>query len=85
LMKKGKIDVLAKPLADGKTAICFFNHTKSAGKATFDLQKAVDDKYVAMNHKNNYTLTEQWTDKVVKTDGKIKIQLKGFESKVYII
>ena len=79
------IDILAKPLSGGKTAICLFNKRKGNKKVSVDLQKIVDDEYVKMNHKNEYTLTEQWTGEIVKMDRKFTTKLNSYECKVYIV
>lgn len=85
IKRRGGVDILAKPLAGDKTAICVFNRRRSKTKAVVDLQKIVDDKYVAMNHKNQYTLKEQWTGEVVTATGKFCVALNGFEVKVYVV
>ncbi len=44
-VKKGSVDVLAKPVEDG-TAICFFNKTSLAKKVAFNLATLVEDSYI---------------------------------------
>ena len=44
-VKRGLVDVLAKPV-EGGTAICFFNKTKLKKKVSFNLDKLVGDSYV---------------------------------------
>lgn len=46
-MRKGTVDVLAKPLADGSTAVCFFNKGLTAQKSSFNVSKLQKDDYVA--------------------------------------
>ncbi len=46
-VKRGSVDVLAKPLSGGRTAILFFNKSNMSKKAKFDLQKLCRDEYVA--------------------------------------
>ncbi len=84
-VKRGAVDVLAKPLKDGATAICFFNKSSHPAKASFDLNKLCKDDYVAMSHKNEYTATEQWSDETLKTQGTLKTKLKKHQCKVYIV
>ena len=50
-VKKGSVDVLARPLSGGRTAVCFFNKSGSKKKFKFDLNKLVSDEYVAMDDK----------------------------------
>lgn len=51
-VKAGCTDVLAKPLANGKTAVCFFNKIGGKRKIRFDLARLVEDKYVSASLKN---------------------------------
>ena len=46
-VRRGAVDVLAKPLADGSTAVCFFNKRGYAQRASFDLASLCKDDYVA--------------------------------------
>ena len=46
-VRKGLVDVLAKPLADGSVAICFFNKTKLPQKSRLDVRKIYKDDYVS--------------------------------------
>lgn len=84
-VKRGLVDVLAKPLAGGKTAICFFNKSRGKKSQSINLQKLVDDEYVAMKKKDKYTLTEQWTGEKIETDGKVKVKLNSYEVLVYVV
>ena len=84
-VKRGGVDVLAKPLADGSTAVCFFNKTGHGSNAKFDLAKLVDDEYVKLAKQKQYTATEQWSGESIDTDGKMRVKLKKHESKVYIV
>lgn len=47
-VRKGCVDVLAKPLADGSTAVCFFNKTGFSRRSSFNLAPLCRDDYVAM-------------------------------------
>ena len=46
-IRRGSVDILAKPLADGGIAVCFFNKTKLAQKRRFDVRKLYTDDYVS--------------------------------------
>lgn len=85
LVKKGRLDVLAKPLSDGRTAICIFNSGRGKKTATVDIAKLVDDKYVQMPKKNAYTLVEQWSGETLQTGGKFKTAVAGYGVKVYVV
>lgn len=84
-LKRGRVDVLVKPLTGDRYAICFFNKSKGAKSASFNLEKAVNDSYVAMNKKATYNLTEQWTGEKLSTNGKIKVKVNGYGVKVFVI
>ena len=84
-VKKGVVDVLAKPLADGSVAVCFFNKASHPSKAKFDLNALVDDKYVAMAKQNEYRIKEQWSGENLTTNGIVNVSLEKCQSKVYIV
>lgn len=46
-IRRGAVDVLARPLADGGIAVCFFNKTKIAQKRRLDIAKLYRDDYVS--------------------------------------
>ena len=46
-IRRGSVDILAKPLADGGIAVCFFNKTKLAQKRRLDVRKLYTDDYVS--------------------------------------
>ena len=50
-IKSGLVDVLAKPLADGGVAVCFFNKSKLTQKRRLDVAKLAHDDYVAYTGK----------------------------------
>ena len=84
-VKKGIVDVLAKPLADGSVAVCFFNKASHGTRVKFDLNTLVDDEYVAMTKQNEYRAKEQWSGENLTTDGVLAISLEKCQSKVYIV
>jgi hypothetical protein len=54
-VKRGMVDVLAKPVEDG-TAICFFNKTASKKKVSFNLEHLASDSYVNAKFGDNVTI-----------------------------
>lgn len=84
-VRKGVVDVLAKPLADGSVAVCFFNKASHGTRVKFDLNTLVDDEYVAMTKQNEYRAKEQWSGENLTTDGVLAISLEKCQSKVYIV
>lgn len=46
-VRKGTVDVLAKPLADGSTAVCFFNKKGGRKTVSYDLELLKKDSYVS--------------------------------------
>ncbi len=84
-VKKGVVDILAKPLADGSVAVCFFNKSSHGAKAKFDLNTLADDKYVALQKQAEYNAKEQWSGEKLTTSGTISVSLEKCQSKVYIV
>ena len=84
-VKKGTVDVLAKPLADGSTALCFFNKSSHGASVKFNLNTLCKDEYVAMKQSSHYTLHNQWVGETLESDGMVKIALEKHQTKVYIV
>ena len=84
-VKKGTVDVLAKPLADGSTALCFFNKSSHGANVKFNLNTLCKDEYVAMKQSSHYTLHNQWAYETLESDGTVKITLEKHQTKVYIV
>lgn len=84
-IKKGFVDILAKPLEGGRTAICFFNKSCHSAKSTLNLNKLCDDKYVALKKQNKYHVIDQWSGDTFEVATKFNIKLEKHQSKVFII
>ncbi len=84
-VKKGAFDVLAKPLADGKVAIAFFNKSSRNKHVSYNLSKLVDDDYVTLKKQSTYNLVDQWNGDNLSTNGKITVSLEKHQTKVYVI
>lgn len=84
-VKRGSVDVLAKPLLNGSVAVCFFNKTSHSAKASYNILKLCDDKYVAMTKAASYTAEEQWSGETLTVTDKLSVKLKKYESKVFIL
>ena len=84
-VKKGLVDVLAKPLSEDKVAICFFNRGKIKKSASYNVEKLVDDEYVQLLKAKSYKMYDAWEDKEVDFDSNINVKLDSYESKVFII
>jgi len=82
---KGAVDVLAKPLADGKVAVCLFNKKKSKSKISVKLKTIFDDPYIQTKRKDSYTTTEVWTGENYEFTDKIATTLEGESVKVFIL
>lgn len=83
-VRKGVVDVLAKPLADG-VAVCFFNKSAHATTCRFNLDKLCSDEYVAMQKKDCYTLCDQWNGHTLDTKGDVCVNLEKHQTKVFVI
>ena len=84
-VRKAKVDVLAKPLADGSVAVCFFNKTGGKKTAKFDLNHLLNDEYIAMKKQPSYHAVEQWSGEELDTAGELVVNLEGNASKVFIV
>ena len=53
-IRKGGVDILARPLEGGRTAVCFFNKTRYTVSASIALNELAADRYVALPQKAEY-------------------------------
>ena len=70
---KGSVDVLVRPLANGKTAICYFNKTDATKTFSFDENIFVKESYIDYNKDGEIfnCLTAQASTKRELLSGKI--------------
>ena len=69
IQRKGSIDILARPLANGDTALCFFNKSRRKKAIDFDLHQLKDDKYLDFKRSGTgYEIHDLWTDERYQHD-----------------
>ncbi len=63
-------DVLLKPLANGDTAVCFFNKTDLPTVVKVSLSQVVNQNYITMQKADEYKYTDLWTkeEKITKDE-----------------
>ena len=59
-IKKGALDILAKPLSDGKVAVCFLNKRGSAKNAVLKFKTLVNDEYIKLAKADTYYVWDVW-------------------------
>ena len=84
-IKKGLVDILAKPLADGSTAICFFNRGMLKKKSSLSIDKLAADSYVGFKLAKKYSIKELWTGAESEVTDKIECKLEGCSVKVFVV
>ncbi len=84
-IKKGGVDILARPLADGSVALMFLNKKASNVNVSFNLSDLVKEDYVNLARQNHYTVTDIWTATTQNNLAQINITLARHASKVFII
>lgn len=63
IKKVSGIDILARPLANGDTALCFFNTSSSTKGLSFDLNELAEDEYLGLGAPHSsYNVHELWSD-----------------------
>ena len=63
IKKRGGIDIIARPLANGDIALCLFNTASSVKSIAFNLDELVSDKYLGIETSpSGYELHDLWTD-----------------------
>ena len=63
VVRKGAIDMIAKPLSGGDVAVCIFNKTAVKGFYNFSLASLIKDAYVHLSKSSSYTAREVWSDR----------------------
>ncbi|MCD7872629.1 MAG: hypothetical protein LUG21_04905, partial [Clostridiales bacterium] len=56
------IDIIARPLANGDAALCFYNTTTHVKGISFDINDAAADEYLNLNSSSSYQVHELWSD-----------------------
>lgn len=82
--KQGKIEIIARPLANGDVAICFFNKSNSNKSFEYDLNNLKEEKYLNVSRTNSAEIVDLWTDEKFHRDT-IKSSIKPHGVKVYRI
>lgn len=77
-VKKGIVDILVKPLADGSKAVCFFNKCSKAAKAKIKLSEIEKGK-------KSGTAVNQWTDEVKDVKDYLSAKVNGHGVTVFIV
>lgn len=84
IVKKGAVDVIARPLANGDTALCFFNKAGGEKKASFNISELKKDSYFSLGEGKKYTSKELWSGDVL-TGEKITVSVPKHSVKVFRI
>lgn len=82
---RGFVDILAKPLSNGETAICFFNRGVASKKKTIQLDELAKDTYVEFKLAPKYEIKELWSGEQETIVNTLSCSLAGNSVKVYIV
>lgn len=84
-IKKGKIDILARPMNNGDIVVCFFNKTKKKMPVSLQISDLHNEPYLDFNPiTNDYKIHDLWTDERV-TDTSISSSVNPHGVKAYRI
>lgn len=85
IIKKTRgVDILARPLANGDTALCLFNRSISSKNIHADLTQLLKDEYLETPHSEQYELHDLWSDERI-TASSLSVPLSKHSVKVYRI
>ena len=84
-LRRGTVDVLARPLEGGRTAVCLFNRSRRPHRHTVDIGRIVGDDYIDRPVRKCYTVKDVWAGDTFTTDGTIRATVDAECVKVYII
>lgn len=68
IAKEGKVDILARPLANGDVAICFFNKGKKKVSVEYDLDTLKEIKYLGVSRTSNSEIYDLWSAQTYHSD-----------------
>ena len=69
ISRKGGIDIIARPLSNGDTAICFFNKSSKAKPVEFSLDSLKDEKYLDFKRSGTgYEIHDLWSGERIRHD-----------------
>lgn len=84
-VKRGSVDVLAKPLSGGKTAVLFFNKSGLKKKASFDLSALKKDAYVSAKFDiENFSISPV-VGKAERCGSKITVKLEKCACAAFVV
>lgn len=84
IKKLNGVDILARPLANGDTALCLFNKSLSRKNIHFELNSLLSDEYLSMQQSEEYELHDLWNNER-DTATAISASLPKHSVKVYRI
>ncbi len=84
-IKAGIVDILVKPLADSKAALCVFNKAGSEKSAKVSLSSLTNLGYLNLPKKDGYKVTDVWEEKSTENSKEIVASVPSHGVKVYII
>lgn len=68
----GSVDILAKPLSDGSTAILFYNKGAGSASPSIALKTLWNDEFVKMAKKDKYLAVDQWSGEETEVKDTLK-------------
>lgn len=83
--RRGMVDVLARPLADGKTAVCLFNRALYPKKVRVNLDRIQKDAYIDRPIRKQYTLKDVWAEETFTSSPDLTATVDRECVKVYIV
>ena len=84
-VKKGPVDILAKPLKGGYTAICFFNKGLLPKSSKISLDELAKDSYINFKLAPQYETKELWSGDKENIVNTLSCKLQGHSVKVFVV
>lgn len=79
-VRRGRVDILVKPLSDGSVAICFLNKYGPRAKSSYNLKKL--EKY-GLPVSGKYQIENLWSCDEFESDGILKAEMEKHSVKVF--
>lgn len=84
-IRRGRTDVLVRPLSGGGAAICLFNRMGRQRKAEISLKAVIDDGYAGLENGKKYVCKEVYSGKTYEVGDSLCALLAGDGCEVFVL
>lgn len=83
-VKLGAVDILVRPLAGGKAAVCLLNRFGGEKKVRLPMSLFADP-YIGIDKREQYTLTDQWSGEALSVSDSVTVSVPRHGVRVFVL